>query len=302
MDPRLRFVKKLIEPFEVKPGRTIDLARDFDPGHKPASLSRKDGEVALAEGLQLLAGYQERLAAQSTDSLLLILQGIDASGKDGMIKHVTSGLNPQGVEVHSFKAPSAEELSHDFLWRYQRVAPTSGRIGIFNRSHYEEVLVVRVHPELLMAERQTGDRHRGVWKRRFRDINAWERHLSDNGTRVVKVMLYLSKREQGKRFLERIDHPEKNWKFSAADIHERRSWDDYQSAFAKMLTETSTERASWYVVPADHKWFARLVTAGIVVQALDEMDPQYPPADPAATKEMAQDRVRLEAELAAEKR
>jgi PPK2 family polyphosphate:nucleotide phosphotransferase len=297
MDSQLGAIQKLIEPFMVKEGRPVDLERDYDPGGTPASVTRKQSQARLAEGLELLARYQELLAAQNTASVLLVLQGLDASGKDSMIKHVTRGLNPQGVEVHSFKQPSVEELNHDFLWRYQRALPAGGRIGIFNRSHYEEVLVVRVHPELLAAEAKGNGDGSGVWKRRYRDINDWERHLTDGGTRVVKVMLNLSKDEQARRFLERIDHPEKNWKFSVADIAERRYWDDYRQAFAKMLTHTSTKAAPWYVVPADQKWFARLVTAGIMVQALAELDPKYPKADPAVRSQMGRDRVKLEEEL-----
>jgi PPK2 family polyphosphate:nucleotide phosphotransferase len=228
-----------------------------------------------------------------------VLQGLDASGKDGTIKHVMGGVNPQGVAVRSFKEPSAGELSHDFLWRYQCALPGRGRIGIFNRSHYEEVLVVRVHPELLAAESlPEAARKRGVWGRRYRDINHWERYLVDNGIHVVKIMLNVSRREQARRFLKRIDHPEKNWKFSASDVRERRYWDEYQRAFDTMLTQTSTQWAPWYVVPADHKWFARLATAAVVVQALTAINPRYPAADPDVAREMAQVRAELVAELA----
>jgi PPK2 family polyphosphate:nucleotide phosphotransferase len=233
--------------------------------------------------------------------VLLVLQGIDAAGKDGIVKHVMSGVNPQSVEVRSFKQPSAEELNHDFLWRYQRALPGRGRIGIFNRSHYEEVLVVRVHSELLAAERMPAAAHdHGVWSRRYREINDWERYLVDNGIHVVKIMLNLSKREQAKRFLQRIDHPEKNWKFSSSDVRERRYWDDYQQAFAAMLSQTSTKWAPWYVVPADHKWFSRLATAAVLVTALDAIDPKYPAPDPADADQMAQVREELVAELGAD--
>jgi PPK2 family polyphosphate:nucleotide phosphotransferase len=295
MDKRLRFMTELIEPLRVAPGTEVKLSRDHDPGYT-GEVSRSDGTDRLAEGVELLADYQDRLAAQDTSGVLLVLQGIDAAGKDGTIKHVMSGLNPQAVEVRSFKQPSAEELNHDFLWRCQRQLPGKGRIGIFNRSHYEEVLVVRVHPDLLAAERMPapeGD----VWPRRYREINDWERYLTDNGTRVVKVMLNLSKQEQAKRFLKRIDHPEKNWKFSPSDVRERQYWDDYQRAFEDMLSHTSTAWAPWYVVPADHKWFTRLATAAILVTALDAINPQYPAADPAVAGEMAQVRTELEAEL-----
>ena len=287
----------LITPLRVEPGSAVRLSRDHDPGYT-GHVARPQAAGRLAGGVQLLAEYQDRLAAQDTFGVLLVLQGIDAAGKDGTIKHVMSGVNPQAVEVRAFKQPSAEELNHDFLWRYQRALPGRGRIGIFNRSHYEEVLVVRVHQELLAAERMPevgGDR--GLWVRRYREINDWERYLVDNGIGVVKVMLNLSKREQAKRFLKRIDHPEKNWKFSSSDVRERGYWDEYQRAFDAMLSHTSTTWAPWYVVPADHKWFSRLATAAVLVTALDAINPQYPAPDPADADQMAQAREELAAEL-----
>jgi PPK2 family polyphosphate:nucleotide phosphotransferase len=224
-----------------------------------------------------LVDYQDRLSAQDTFGVLLILQGLDAAGKDGTIKHVMSGVNPQGVDVHSFKQPSAEELNHDFLWRYQRRLPERGRIGIFNRSHYEEVLVVRVHPELLDAERLPEPARKGdIWNHRYRQINDWEHHLVHNGIAVVKVLLNLSKTEQASRLLRRIDDPSRNWKFSPDDIRERQYWDQYQDAFDEMLSNTSTEWAPWYVIPADHKWFSRLGAAAALIGSLAEIDPQYP--------------------------
>ena len=295
MDKRLRFMTDLIAPLRVPPGSEVKLNRDHDPGYT-GQVPRQQAAALLAQSVELLADYQDRLAAQETFGMLLVLQGIDAAGKDGTIKHVMSGVNPQGVEVRSFKQPSAEDLDHDFLWRCQRALPGRGRLGIFNRSHYEEVLVVRVHPALLAAERMpaaSGD----VWARRYREINDWERYLVDNGIHVVKVMLNLSKREQAKRFLKRIDHPEKNWKFSPADVRERGYWDDYQRAFEEMLSHTSTEWAPWYVVPADHKWFTRLATAAILVTALDAINPRYPDPDPKVADQMAQVRTELEAEL-----
>jgi PPK2 family polyphosphate:nucleotide phosphotransferase len=298
MDKRLRFMTELIAPLRVAPGSEVDLSRDHDPGYTGQVSKSQAGEL-LADGTALLADYQERLAAQDTFGVLLVLQGIDAAGKDGTIKHVMSGVNPQAVEVRSFKQPSAEELNHDFLWRCQRALPGRGRIGIFNRSHYEEVLVVRVHPDLLAAERMPAAGQPDVWERRYREINDWERYLTDNGIRVVKVMLNLSKQEQAKRFLERIDHPEKNWKFSPSDVRERQYWDDYQRAFQAMLSHTSTKWAPWYVVPADHKWFSRLATAAVLVTALDAINPRFPDPDPAAAGEMAQVRRELEAELRA---
>ena len=287
MDERLRFMTDLIAPLRVPPGSEVKLNRDHDPGYT-GQVIRAQAAALLAEGVKLLADYQDRLAAQDTFGVLLVLQGIDAAGKDGTIKHVMSGLNPQAVEVRSFKQPSAEELDHDFLWRHQRALPGRGWIGIFNRSHYEEVLVVRVHPALLAAERMPAVSGSEVWTRRYREINDWEHYLVDNGIHVVKVMLNLSKREQAKRFLKRIDHPEKNWKFSPADVRERGYWDDYQRAFEEMLSHTSTEWAPWYVVPADHKWFTRLATAAILVTALDAINPRYPDPDPAVRDEMAQ--------------
>ena len=296
MDKRLRFTADLIEPLRVAPGSTVKLSRDHDPGYT-GRVSRPQAAALLAEGVELLAEYQDRLAAQDIFGVLLILQGLDASGKDGTIKHVMSGVNPQAVEVRSFKQPSAEELDHDFLWRYQRALPRRGMIGIFNRSHYEEVLVVRVHEDLLAAERMPAVGDRGIWPRRYQEINDWERYLVSNGIHIVKVMLNLSKREQAKRFLQRIDHPEKNWKFSPSDIRERGYWSEYQRAFDDMLSQTSTEWAPWYVVPADHKWFSRLATAAILVRALSAIDPKYPAADPAVRDQMLQARAELAAEL-----
>jgi PPK2 family polyphosphate:nucleotide phosphotransferase len=299
MDKRLRFLTDLIKPMRVAPGSSVKLSRDHDPGYT-SRLQRPDADALLHEGVRLLAGYQDKLAAQNALGLLVVLQGIDAAGKDSTIKHVMSGLNPQGVSVRSFKEPSADELEHDFLWRYQAALPGRGRIGIYNRSHYEEVLVVRVHPQLLAAEHLPGTpgaAGQRIWNRRYRDINRWERYLVGNGIHVVKIMLNLSWREQGKRFLKRIDHPEKNWKFSASDVRERRYWQDYQRAFDDMLTATSTRWAPWYVVPADRKWFTRLATAAIVVDKLRHINPEYPAADPAAATEMAQARADLLAEM-----
>jgi PPK2 family polyphosphate:nucleotide phosphotransferase len=295
MDKRLRFMTDLIAPLRVAPGSEVSLSRDHDPGYT-GGVTHSQAAALLADGVELLAGYQDRLAAQDTFGVLLALQGLDAAGKDSTIKHVMSGVNPQAVEVRAFKQPSAEELNHDFLWRCQRALPGRGLIGIFNRSHYEEVLVVRVHEELLAAERMPGFED-GIWARRYREINDWERYLVDNGIRVVKVMLNLSRREQAKRFLKRIDHPEKNWKFSPSDVRERRYWDDYQRAFEAMLSHTSTAWAPWYVVPADHKWFSRLATAAVLVTALDAINPRYPAPDPAVARQMAQAREELAAEI-----
>jgi PPK2 family polyphosphate:nucleotide phosphotransferase len=299
MDKRLRFMRDLITPLRIPPGSTVRLRRDHDPAWT-GGVRRPEAAALLKQGIDLLADYQDRLAAQSALGMLIVLQGLDAAGKDGTIKHVMSGLNPQGVAVRSFKEPSQEELAHDFLWRYQAALPARGRMGIFNRSHYEEVLVVRVHPELLAGEHlPAAARTGGIWAERYRDINRWERYLVANGVRVVKIMLNISWQEQGKRFLKRIDRPQKNWKFSPSDVRERRYWQDYQQAFDDMLSATSTRWAPWYVVPADRKWFSRLATAAIVVRALSAAGPEYPAPDPAAAKEMMQVRAELEAELGA---
>lgn len=287
-------IAEFIEPLRVEPGSTVDLERDFDPRFK-GGLRKRDGTELLRTGVELLAEYQARLAAQDTHGVLFCLQALDAGGKDGTIRHVMSGVNPQGVRVSSFKVPSAEELDHDFLWRYARQLPGRGEIGIFNRSHYEEVLVVRVHPENLDRQKlPPGGRGGKVWRHRFRAINDWERHLTENGFAVVKVFLNLSREEQRIRFLKRIDLPEKNWKFSAADIRERAYWDDYQAAFSEMLSATSTPWAPWYVVPADRKWFARICAAAVLAHTLMEIDPQYPTVGRRARKELLAAKRRLE--------
>lgn len=290
-------IAEFIAPFRVEPGREVVLARDFDPGDQNGFVEKSEGDELHALGVELLAEYQQRLAAQDTDALLVVLQALDAAGKDGTIRHVMSGVNPQGVVVHSFKAPSSEELDHDYLWRYARRLPARGQIGIFNRSHYEEVLVVRVHPEILDAQRLPPDARTGdLWKRRFGEINRWERYLVDNGIHVVKLFLNVSKEEQRRRFLARIDEPEKNWKFSANDIEERKYWDAYQVAFSEMLSHTSTQWAPWYVIPADHKWFTRIAASAIIADALMAIDPQYPKVTDAARRALLQAKAALEAE------
>ncbi|HWF22747.1 MAG TPA: PPK2 family polyphosphate kinase [Acidimicrobiales bacterium] len=298
MNQSQRFVRDLVDPLRVAPGKSVVMERDFDPTSVDGTVSRSQGEWRLDQVIELLADYQDRLSAQAVSGVLLVIQALDAGGKDSTIKHVMRGLNPQGVAVNSFKEPTDEELRHDFLWRYQRVAPERGRIGIFNRSHYEEVLVVRVHPELLGRQFVAGQGPaKGIWRARFQEINDWERHLVDNNIRLVKVLLNVSKEEQAKRFIKRIDRPEKNWKFAPSDIRERRYWDDYQRAFGKMLSHTNTEWAPWHVVPADHKWFARLATAAILAQALIDIDPQYPRVDSAVRQRMAEERAALVTEL-----
>jgi PPK2 family polyphosphate:nucleotide phosphotransferase len=296
-------LKKLIAPLRVAPGSTVSLPGDFDPGHKAHFVKKADAQKDLAQSVELLAEYQARLAAQDSYSLLVVLQALDAAGKDGTIKHVMSGVNPQGVSVVGFRVPSAEDLQHDFLWRYQRALPQRGTIGIFNRSHYEEVLVVRVHPELLAAQHlPSSSVRKGVWTRRYRAINDWERHLVENGTRVVKLLLNVSREEQRQRFLERIERPEKNWKFSAADVREREYWDDYQTAFSEMLSATSTKWAPWHVIPADHKWFAHLSVAAVLIDALMDIDPRYPELSDEQRRQLAEAGRQLEAEAPAEKK
>ena len=276
-DKRQKRVADFIAPFRVEPGSQVKLGRDFDPRFKAGVKKKKDGVALLENGVGLLAEYQARLAAQDTWGVLVVLQALDAAGKDGTIRHVMSGVNPQGVHVHSFKVPSAEELDHDYLWRYARRLPARGEIGIFNRSHYEEVLVVRVHPENLDRQKLPSASKKGdVWKRRYREINDWERYLTDNGFRVVKLFLNVSKEEQRTRFLRRIDLPDHNWKFSTADVREREHWDEYQKAFSEVLSHTSTEWAPWYVIPADRKWFGRIGVGAVLAHALMDIDPRFP--------------------------
>jgi PPK2 family polyphosphate:nucleotide phosphotransferase len=298
-EPTAKLVTELIAPLRVPPGTKVSLERDFDPAYTADFLQREEGEELLHHGVELLTEYQARLAAQDTYGLLVVIQGIDAGGKDGTIKHVMSGVNPQGVSVHSFKAPSAEELDHDYLWRCAQRLPARGEIGIFNRSHYEEVLVVRVHPDYLGPQRLPEASTRShVWTRRYREITDWERYLFDNGFRIVKLFLNISKEEQRRRFLDRIDEPEKNWKFSVSDAQERQHWDAYQEAFSAMLSATSTEWAPWYVIPSDHKWFARIAAAGVIAKALIDIDPRYPTVDDATRQALLEARAALVAEAA----
>jgi PPK2 family polyphosphate:nucleotide phosphotransferase len=292
-----RRIAEYAQMFRVEPGSRVRLAADFDPAFKADFLHKKDGATLLRRGVVLLADYQGRLAAQDTYGVLVCLQALDAGGKDGTIRHVMSGVNPQGVAVHGFKVPSAEELDHDFLWRYARHLPARGEIGIFNRSYYEEVLVVRVHPENLDRQRLPAEsKGASVWKRRYREINDWERYLTDNGFRIVKLFLNISKEEQRTRFLKRLDVAEKNWKFSAHDVGERERWDDYQEAFSEMLSHTSTEWAPWYVIPADRKWFARIAVAVVIANSLIEIDPQYPVVTDEARRDLSEAKAALMAE------
>ena len=296
-DERRQRLADFIAPLRVKPGSKVSLPRDFDPSFKAGVSKKKEGVALLREGVRLLTEYQARLAAQDTWGVLVVLQALDAAGKDGTIRHMMSGVNPQGVSVHSFKVPSPEELDHDYLWRYAQRLPARGQIGIFNRSHYEEVLVVRVHAENLERQRLPRAAKRGdVWRRRYREINDWERYLTDNGLRVVKLFLNLSREEQRVRFLRRIDLPDHNWKFSEADVRERARWDDYQAAFSDALSHTSTEWAPWYVIPADRKWFARLAVSAVLAHTLIEIDPQYPTVSDAARERLRAAKADLEAE------
>ena len=276
MTSREQRIADFIEPFRVEPGSKVDLAKDFEPDFRGTIGSKKRGRKLLNQGIELLAEYQSRLYAQHTHGVLVVLQALDAAGKDGTIRHVMTGVNPQGVAVSSFKVPSSEELDHDYLWRYGLRLPARGQIGIFNRSHYEEVLVVRVHEELLGRQKLPPGSRKGLWKRRYREINEWERTLNDNGIKIVKLFLNLSKEEQRTRFLRRIDLRDKNWKFSAADIRERDYWDDYQRAFSTMLSRTSTDWAPWYVIPADRKWYGRIAAGAVIANTLIEIDPRYP--------------------------
>jgi PPK2 family polyphosphate:nucleotide phosphotransferase len=291
-------IDKLLKRYRVEQGKHFRL-KDHDPAdtHGLESELKPQAKKLLANGVEELSQLQDVLAAQDRWGLLLIIQAMDAAGKDGTIKHVMSGVNPQGVEVWSFKAPSAEELQHGYLWRCARRAPGRGRIGIFNRSYYEEVLVVRVHPEVLENEKlpkKLVTKH--IWEERFEDINNFESYLSRNGIVVVKFFLHLSNQAQKRRFLARLDTPDKNWKFSASDVKERLCWDAYQHAYEDMIRHTATEHAPWYVVPADHKWFSRIVVAQAVVDALKTMELKYPKVTGEQRKALAEARKQLKKE------
>jgi PPK2 family polyphosphate:nucleotide phosphotransferase len=274
-------LKKLVTEQKVVPGRQIDLRNDYDPGYTGNLLSKQEAQDQLASGIRKLAEQQDKLYAQNTYALLVCFQAMDAAGKDSTIKHVMSGVNPQGVQVRSFKVPSAEELDHDYLWRNFRELPGRGQIGIFNRSHYEEVLAVRVHPEFLDRQ-QLPPRCKGpeIWKRRYGEINNFEKYLTDNGIVVLKFFLNVSKAEQKKRFLERIEEPEKNWKFSANDVLERQYWDKYMDAYEEMFNHTSTPWAPWYIIPADHKWFTRIAVVSVINATLEGLGLAYPAVNP----------------------
>jgi PPK2 family polyphosphate:nucleotide phosphotransferase len=294
-DERAERIADFIAPLRVKPGSKVDLSIDFDPGFKAGISGKKDGQELLRTGVTLLADYQRRLAAEGRYGVLMCLQSLDAGGKDGTIRHVMSGVNPQGCQVFSFKKPSAEELDHNFLWRYMKSLPERGRIGIFNRSYYEDVLVVKVHPELIGRQlpRRRDNPGRKFWAHRYDDINAFERHLVRNGTIVLKFFLHVSKDEQKKRFLERLDEPEKNWKFSLNDLEERKYWDDYIEAYQEAFAATSTDWAPWYVVPADHKWITRAIVADIITTTLRNLELEYPQMTEEQERLFAEARARL---------
>jgi PPK2 family polyphosphate:nucleotide phosphotransferase len=291
-------IDKLLRRYRIEHGKHLRL-KDHDPAdtHGLESELKPQVKELLADGVKELSRLQDILAAQDRWGLLLIFQAMDAAGKDGTIKHVMSGVNPQGVDVWSFKAPSAEELHHGYLWRTMKAMPERGHIGIFNRSYYEEVLVVRIHPEILESQKLPKalvTNH--IWQERFEDINNFERYVTRNGIAVVKFFLHLSKEEQKRRFMERLDHRDKNWKFSASDVKEREFWDDYQNAYEDMIRHTASEHAPWYVVPADNKWFTRLVVSHAVVDALKDMNLKYPKLSSAEQAALSEARQQLENE------
>jgi PPK2 family polyphosphate:nucleotide phosphotransferase len=298
LKPLLKKARNFAKPFRVTDGKDFRL-KDIDPGDTLdlGSEDKPRAKEALVMGVEALAELQDMLYAQDSWAVLLIFQAMDAAGKDGTIKHVMSGVNPQGCQVTSFKSPSPEDLDHDYLWRCVKNLPPRGHIGIFNRSYYEETLVVRVHPEYLERQKIPPELvTKDIWKERFKDIRGFERYLTRNGVVIRKFFLHVSKKEQKKRFLARLENPEKNWKFSASDLKEREYWDDYQDAYEDMIRHTATEDAPWYVVPADNKWFTRVVVAAAVVSTLGSLDLAYPKVGPEKLKELAAARRALLAE------
>jgi len=290
----MSWASKLVRPYRVENGQKFRL-KDFDPANTGHLHSKEHAEKLLQRGIAEMAELQDKLYAQDCWGVLLIFQAMDAAGKDGVIKHVMSGVNPQGVQVYSFKAPSSEELNHDYLWRTMQRVPERGRIGIFNRSYYEEVLVVRVHSDVFKNERIPSSLiTKKIWKERFEDMNAFERYLTRNGIVIRKFFLNLSRKEQKKRFLARLDEPEKNWKFSAADIHEREFWDGYMDAYEDMIIHTASKHAPWYTVPADNKWFTRVVVAAAIVDTLEDLKLSYPEVDADKRKQLGAARVLLQ--------
>ena len=285
-DKLIKEASRLAEPFCITKGEKFRL-KDWDPAATTGVKNKQHAQNILDAREGVLSRLQEKLYAQDRWALLVVLQALDAAGKDGVIKHVMSGVNPQGCDVHAFKSPSNEELNHDYLWRTQKCIPERGKIGIFNRSYYEEVLVVRVHPTLLRAERLPDElitKH--IWDQRYEDINAYEEYLTRNGVMIRKFFLHVSKEEQKKRFLERLEDPKKNWKFAMADVNERGFWKDYKEAYEEMIQNTAAKHAPWFVVPADNKWFTRLIVASAIIQALDGLYLTFPEVDKAKKKEL----------------
>jgi len=290
----MTWASKLADPYRIDNGKKFRL-KDFDPASTGHFRSKEHAQELLDQGKAELADLQDKLYAQNRWAVLVILQAMDAAGKDGVIEHVMSGVNPQGCQVFSFKAPSSDDLSHDFMWRTTKCLPQRGHIGIFNRSYYEEVLVVRVHPEVLKNERIPDPLlSKDLWEERFKDMHNFETFLSHNGTVVRKFFLHLSKKEQKRRFLARLDAPEKNWKFSAADVRERQCWDDYMTAYEEMIAATSSKHAPWYVVPADNKWYTRLVVAAAIVDTLKDLKVKYPDVGPEVRKQLLAAKKELE--------
>ena len=288
-DEIFKRARELAKPFRVTDGDRFRL-RDVNPGDTLGlkSEDKPRAQEALATGVQALAVLQDMLYAQDRWGLLLIFQAMDAAGKDSAIKHVMSGVNPQGVEVYSFKSPSAEDLDHDYLWRCLKRLPERGRIGIFNRSYYEETLIVRVHPEFLARQNLPPELvTKNIWKDRFQDIRSFERYLVRNGIAIRKFFLHVSKKEQKRRFLERVENPDKNWKFAASDMEERQFWDPYMAAYEEMIRSTATKEAPWFVVPADNKWFTRVIVADAVIDALASLNLSYPEVGEEKRKELA---------------
>jgi PPK2 family polyphosphate:nucleotide phosphotransferase len=291
-------IEKLADRYRIDNPDKFRL-KDINPGDTfGLQVDKGEAKEMLAESVKRMSKLQEKLYAQNRWAVLLIFQAMDAAGKDGAIAHVMSGINPQGCQVFSFKAPSAQELDHDFMWRTTIALPERGRIGVFNRSYYEEVLVARVHPDILAKQRlPQGLAGKDIWKERFEDIRAFERYLARNGTLILKFMLHVSKEEQAKRFLERLDDPGKNWKFSMGDVDERRFWDGYMDCYEQAVRETSRPHAPWFVVPADNKWFTRLVISSAIVEAMDALDLHYPKVPDNALRQMREARAGLAAEL-----
>ncbi len=286
---------KLINSLIVPPNQKISLHKDYDPSYRAEYVDKSDAESELEQGVQALAKYQDILYAQNTYALLIIFQAMDTAGKDGTIKHVMSGINPQGCQVFSFKAPSTEELNHDYLWRSFKALPERGKIGIFNRSYYEEVLIARVHPEILEGQKiPLNLKDKNIWKRRFEEINNFEKYLVNNGIVVLKFFLNLSKKEQKKRLLKRIELPEKNWKFSIDDTKERAFWDDYMNVYEDVFNHTSTDWAPWYIIPADHKWFTHVAVAEVICNQLKQLKLKYPEVTQQQKQELLQAKLMLE--------